>query len=72
VNAVRPFYAVVSAGYLNHFHFPTKIVVDRYLAVGSSVFNTAITGAITFKFDNKSKVLPPTLYREIDRHYWDD
>ena len=43
---VHPKIAIISSGFLNRFHFPSKRVLQRYLAVGARVLNTADVGYV--------------------------
>jgi competence protein ComEC len=47
VNVVHPAVAVISLGHLNRFHFPSPLVVERYIAAGARVLRTDEDGAIT-------------------------
>lgn len=40
LNAVRPSLAIISYGYLNRFHFPNPLVIDRFNAMGVEVIST--------------------------------
>lgn len=46
VAAVYPRMAVISDGYLNHFHFPAAPVVARYRAVRALILRTDLDGAV--------------------------
>ena len=46
VAAVHPAAAVISDGYLNHFHFPAPAVVARYRDAGARVFRSDLDGAV--------------------------
>jgi competence protein ComEC len=46
IAAVHPEEAVISDGYLNHFHFPSPLALDRYRNAGVSVLRTDIDGAV--------------------------
>lgn len=70
VQAVRPRYALVSAGYRNPFRFPHPEVLNRYQSVDAHILNTARSGAITFRVDPVHGVIPPERYRETARRYW--
>lgn len=50
---IKPKWVVVSSGFYNRYHFPSKIVLDRYNRLGATVYNTAINGAVFFKVNNK-------------------
>lgn len=43
---VHPKIAVISSGFLNRFHFPSKQVLQRYQAIGSKILNTADVGYV--------------------------
>jgi len=43
---VRPKAAVISDGYLNHFHFPSPAVLNRYVEAGVRVLRTDLDGAV--------------------------
>ena len=70
VKLVAPRYVVFATGYKNRFHFPSKEVVDKYMKINAKLLNTAKTGAIIFKFSNKSDILNVSLYREQERRFW--
>lgn len=72
INAVSPRYVLFSTGYLNRFHFPAQSVIDRYFKYKVAAFNTANTGAIFFKFDDKNDIQSPLLYRGVNKHYWNE
>ncbi len=46
IAAVHPEAAVISDGYLNHFHFPSPLVLNRYIEAGAKVIRTDIDGAV--------------------------
>lgn len=52
VEAVKPREVVFPTGYFNRYRFPSKIVVQRYRDIGATLYNTAITGAVTVKLEN--------------------
>jgi beta-lactamase superfamily II metal-dependent hydrolase len=43
---VHPEDAVISDGYLNHFHFPSPTVLNRYRDAGVRVIRTDTDGAV--------------------------
>ncbi len=49
VNATRPEVAVVTVGRGNQYRHPSEEVIERYLAIGSTVYRTDTGGAITLK-----------------------
>lgn len=70
INAVQPEYVLFATGYLNRFHFPSTFTVTNYLQNHVKTVNSAYTGAITFKFNEKSTQLNPKSYRETNKHFW--
>ncbi len=46
IAGVRPEVAVISDGYLNHFHFPSPLVLSRYRDAGVKVIRTDTDGAV--------------------------
>lgn len=70
IDFVRPKYVLFSIGYKNRFRFPHRAVVARYIHAGAELLNTAQSGAITFKFSDKSDILLPITYREKARRFW--
>lgn len=69
VDALRPGYAVVTAGYLNRFGFPKPDVVARYKARGTAVWVTGEEGAMAFEVDDKG-VSPRLFSRRQSGKYW--
>ncbi|MDR3386251.1 MAG: DNA internalization-related competence protein ComEC/Rec2 [Rudaea sp.] len=70
IEALRPAYALVSAGYRNHFNHPNPVVVARYAEAGANLANTAQSGFVDMRF---SADAPPQIIERgrIDRHpYW--
>lgn len=72
VAAVMPQYVLFPTGYRNRFHFPNKKVSARYLEKNAILLNAPQTGAIIFKFGDKSDILSPVLFREFRRRFWHD
>ncbi len=70
IAAVGAKYVLFPIGYLNRFHFPSQIVVTRYLRSGAQLLDTAHSGAITFKLDAQGKVKEITEYRKQQRRVW--
>ena len=69
VREIMPDYVVFSTGYRNRYHFPHHVVVKRYRNLGAKTYNTAFTGALTFKF-NGEELLPPEIYRVKMKRFW--
>ncbi len=72
VAAVRPNYLLFPIGYENRYHFPSKKVVARYQNIKAKLYNTASSGAITFKFSRKQQISIPQQYRKLFHHYWNN
>lgn len=53
IAAVKPKWAIFSAGYLNRYHFPNRQVVQRLQNAGVYLINTACSGAIQVKMTSK-------------------
>ncbi|MBW2038029.1 MAG: DNA internalization-related competence protein ComEC/Rec2 [Deltaproteobacteria bacterium] len=53
VKEVFPLYAVISLGFRNPFHFPSRRVVRRYKGFGCRVLRTDLDGAIMATSDGK-------------------
>jgi competence protein ComEC len=51
--AVRPQFAVISAGYQNSFGHPRKVVLDRLQIYRVKTYRTDLQGAVTFLLDGK-------------------
>ena len=69
IKAIQPTYVLFPVGYKNRYHFPNKLVFERYLNEGVLTFDTAKDGAITFKLNDKGIVeIKP--YREQNKRFW--
>jgi competence protein ComEC len=70
LDALRPAYALVSAGYRYHFNHPDPTVVARYTQSGADLLNTAQSGFVHMRF--AASVSPQIVERgRADRHpYW--
>jgi competence protein ComEC len=51
IDMLQPKHVVFSAGYRHHFGHPHHDVVDRYKASGSTLWNTASNGGISFEWN---------------------
>jgi competence protein ComEC len=71
LNAVQPKIALFSAGYRNRFQLPKTEVVQRYHRRQIQTWNTAQTGAISFRL-SADGISKPRLAREAMRRYWHD
>ena len=54
LDAVAPGMAVISAGYRNHFGFPSEEVVRRYRDRGILLYRTDLDGAVRFETDGRT------------------
>jgi competence protein ComEC len=70
IAAVRPRYAIVSAGHLNRFGFPKPEVISRWQRAGTLVRNTDIEGALTVTV-RRSQPLQLGPGERLDQHrFW--
>ena len=70
LDALKPMFAIVSAGYRNHFNHPNPAVVARYEQHGVNLLNTVQSGFVDMRFSDHA---PPRVIERgrIDRHpYW--
>jgi competence protein ComEC len=68
VDAVRPQYAVFTAGYLNRFGHPKEEVVERYRAAGSKLLRSDEDGAVSIAMEAQDFRLDS--YRKSHARYW--
>ena len=68
LDAVRPHYAIHTAGYGNRFGFPAPAVVERYAALGSRQLVTGERGAVLVDVVGTS--LSVRTWRDLQRRYW--
>ena len=54
LDAVRPRFAVISAGYQNPFGHPRQVVLDRLQIYRVKTYRTDLQGAVTFLLDGKN------------------
>jgi competence protein ComEC len=71
LDTVQPTIALFSAGYRNRYQHPKPEVVQRYQDRKIKTWNTAKTGAISFRLTAKG-ISAPRLAREEMRRYWHD
>ncbi len=67
---VNPTWAIVSAGFLNRFGHPSKVIMKRYLALKIKVLNTAESGAIELKIGKSGKNFRIRQYRLENNRFW--
>jgi len=68
--ALRPAFALVSAGWRSRFGHPHPLVVRRYAQAGIALSNTADAGALTVAFPPAAPPQPPVRERERRRRHW--
>lgn len=68
IQAVRPKYAVVSAGYMNKYGHPKSKILDKYLANNIIVFNTIEHGTIDILL--KSPNVGYNCYKINHENFW--
>lgn len=69
LDAVQPTITLFSAGYRNRFGHPKKEIVQRYRSRRIITWNTAETGAISFRL-SANRIDSLSLAREEMRRYW--
>ena len=67
---VDPEIVIVAAGYKNSFGHAHPEVLRRYEILEIPVFNTAVTGMLSLRLDERGVVSPPRAYRLTNRRYW--
>ncbi|MGH8177649.1 MAG: DNA internalization-related competence protein ComEC/Rec2 [Steroidobacter sp.] len=69
VAALRPAFAVFSAGYRNRWGFPKQDVVARWNSVGARSFDSAHSGAVEMNFV-RGRPVQVREYRKTHARYW--
>jgi competence protein ComEC len=72
VDATRPRFAIVSAGYRNRWGFPKPDVSDRWRKAGARVVNTASSGAISQRVCATTGLSALRETRVVERRFWHD
>ena len=67
---VDPEIVIVAAGYKNSFGHPHPEVLRRYEILETPVFNTAVTGMLSVRLDERGVVSQSRAYRLTNRRYW--
>lgn len=67
VAATKPRFAIVAAGFDNHFGHPHPRVVDRYRTGSSHVISTGVAGAVRWR---SSDAMSVTVQRCAESPYW--
>lgn len=70
VAAVRPRFALVSAGYRNRFGHPHPEVLARYRAAGAEILETARHGAVRLRVGADGTIATPERWRVDHRRFW--
>jgi competence protein ComEC len=70
VAAVRPRFALVSAGYRSRYGHPHPQVVERYRLNGAVILDTAQAGAIGMRVNAAGRIEKPRRWRDEERRYW--
>lgn len=70
VRAVNPQYVVFATGFANRWGFPKPIVVARYRQQHAFMYNSALTGAISWQLSAVQDLPPARLYRAQHRRFW--
>lgn len=56
LKAVQPEYIIISAGYKNRFHHPSKEVLKRFEAINARILRTDIDGTVSFKIKHNGEL----------------
>ena len=72
VDATRPRWALVPAGYRNRWGFPASGVVERWSLSGAQLLNTATSGAVEFELGPGEAVSEPVEWRRAAPRPWRD
>lgn len=78
LNAVSPTIGIATAGYLNRFGHPKPTIVERYEAIGSRVYQSAVDGAVIIDFrrqgnaKSEDKKITLSTWASIYQRYWLD
>jgi competence protein ComEC len=70
VNALRPRFAIVSAGYGNRWGFPKQDIVKRWEGAGAEVLDTATSGAVHLRLCAGEKSIAIQRHRQAQRRIW--
>ena len=68
VKAIRPRYALFTAGYMNRFGHPREKIMERYRKAGSEVLRSDRDGAVSISMD--AQVFRLERYRVTHSRYW--
>ena len=70
VRALRPQFAVISAGFGNRWGLPDEVVVGRWQAAGAKVLTTATDGAVSLTMCGSGGITSLTSQRARQRRFW--
>ncbi|KYP12277.1 MAG: hypothetical protein A0129_02825 [Limnobacter sp. CACIAM 66H1] len=70
LQAVRPEYALIQAGWDNQFGHPHRAVIERYEAMGVQWFSTAQNGAMKWRFNHLNFQPDVDDAHALRRRYW--
>lgn len=70
VQAVKAEHVIFTTGYRNRYNFPRNDVVERYRTRNALIYNTADTGAVTFKISPEN-IEEIHLFREDNQYWWE-
>ncbi len=70
ITAIKPAFALVSAGWRNRFRHPRPDTLARYAAAHVAVFNTAEQGAMPVNFPADDEPERQQGWRQRDPRYW--
>ncbi|MGR8951203.1 MAG: DNA internalization-related competence protein ComEC/Rec2 [Gammaproteobacteria bacterium] len=68
LDAVRPEFILIPAGYRNQFGHPHPSVLERYEGIGAKWLTSADSGAILVNLSNQ--LISVEAYRQKDKKYW--
>ncbi len=70
IKAVLPKYVIFSCGYLNSYHHPHRVIVNRYEENHVSSFSTVLSGAIIMTLSADSDIVTYEEYRKNHHKIW--
>jgi competence protein ComEC len=70
IAAVRPDYALISAGYRNRYRLPAARILARYRRSGAQTLISGLEGTVSLVFAASEGVVLNSRYRRDQRHYW--
>ncbi|MGI9335067.1 MAG: ComEC/Rec2 family competence protein [Gammaproteobacteria bacterium] len=70
LDAVKPRWALLSAGYRNHFRFPRADVLRRYASRSVPIVSTGAAGAVSFELSADGRIEGPACFRSGGGRFW--